>query len=330
MADEAVPAVTVVVAFYKPAIAAAKRQIDSLLAQSGVRLSIVAVLDGPETADDPALAHLLARPGIEITRNPQALGVRGAFGSGLRLALSKAAGIAQFFAYADQDDIWHPAKLSRSIAVLRSSGAKLVHCDARVVDERGRLIAPSLHRYETRREAGDLLGTLLLNNVTGMTAVFTPDTAKLTLALIDCYRGSLLHDHITAAAAASLGRVVLLDEPLMDYVQHENNQIGARLHHPWRSRAFGIGHLAAYRRMSALLFEERRPIASALAARGLLPPHIATMFLAGSTPGYLSLIISCGMAIWRMVVQGQPRRAMLAIRMMDAAFMQRRRGVSNS
>ena len=328
IAEEDLPAVTVVVAFHKPQMAAAARQIGSLLAQTGVRLSIVAVLDGLETADDPALAGLLDRPGIAIIRHPKPLGVRGAFGSGLRLARSNAANGDSYFAYADQDDFWHPAKLCRCLRLLRSSGAQLVHCDARVVDERGGLIAPSLHRYETRREPRDLLGALLLNTVTGMTAAFTGDTARLTIALIDSYKGNLLHDHITAVAAASLGRVVLLDEALIDYVQHQGNQLGARLHYPWRSRALGAGHLAAYRRTSALMFEERRPLAIALEAHKLLPPALAAMFLAGPAPSYLRLLVCCESAIWHLLAQGQPRRAMLAMRMMDAAFTRRWSGDS--
>jgi hypothetical protein len=256
-----------------------------LLNQTDVKLSLVAVIDGAETARDGALMALLKSAGAAIIINDVVQGPRRAFAEGLRRAIARSPGDEGFFAYCDQDDAWHPDKLWRSVAYLREQGAALVHCDARILDVAGNVIAPSLHRFEGRQEGGDLMATLLLNAVTGMTAVFPARTARAALSVLDRYNGPLLHDHVTAAVAASLGKIAFVNEALVDYVQHGANQIGARRPRPaLRLRALGLTHLAAYRATSAEIFEERRVIASALADEDLLPLDTAMMFLVGQRP----------------------------------------------
>lgn len=313
-------AVTVIIAFHKPDIGLAKRQIDSILAQAGVTLSGVAVLDGDETADDAALRDLIAAAGFDVVTNPEPLGVKGAFASGLERALAQA-GDGQFFCYADQDDDWHVEKLARLAAHAQRSGAALVHCDARVVAEDGTLIANSLHRYESRREPNDLLGTLLLNTVTGMTCLFPMMTARLALALMTQYNGSFLHDHITAIAAASIGPQIYLDEALVDYVQHGGNKIGAKLHQSMaRRRAVGSQHMALYRKTSEAMYQERRAVAQLLAQRGLLPRPLQLMFRTGHPAGVTSMMWAYTRSLFRLFAELDFRRWMLAMRMMDAAL----------
>lgn len=314
------PDVTVIVAFHKPTLSAAARQIESLSRQSNVALSIVAVLDGAETATDEELGLLLERHGCRAVALHEQHGVRRAFAAGLAVALSEHTGPGRLFGYCDQDDVWHPAKLEKTCAVLSAHGAALAHCDATITDEEGQLTAPSLQAYESRREPGDLFGMLLLNTVTGMTAVFTRKTAEVASRLCNGFSGKLLHDHLTGIAAASLGRVIFTGEALVDYVQHAGNQVGARPHIAWRSRALGIGHFAAYRRTSAALFHERRGAALLLSGEGLLPWSLRAMFVTGRRSNVLALMLGYGIAIIKLLLTGDRRRAMLALRMFDAGF----------
>lgn len=315
------PSVCVVVAVHKPSLPLLGKQIDSLAAQAGVKLSLVAVIDGADTARDGALMALLRGAGAAIVINDVAQGARRSFAEGLRRAIARSPGDAGYFAYCDQDDVWHPEKLSRSIAVLRDQGAALVHCDARVLDEKGSVIAPSLFRFEARQESTDLLGTLLLNSVTGMTAVFPARTARTALTVLDRYQGPLLHDHVTAAVAASIGRIVFIDEALVDYVQHGANQIGAKRPRPaLRSRAVGLSHLSAYRATSSEIFEERRALASVLAQEDLLPQDIGAMFLIGQRPRIAGFVTTYMRAVRQLLGAGQFHRVRLAARMMDAGL----------
>ena len=317
--DPDLPLVTVVAAFHVPAPALVRRQIASIVGQTGVRLNLVGVLDGAETASDAGLTGSLRQEGFDIIVNDEARGVRAAFEAGLRHAISRAAGPG-YFAYSDQDDVWHLDKLAKSVAELRTNAAQMVYCDARVVDAEGHVIATSLHDYEARQEPADLLQHLLLNAVSGMTAVFTEPAARLAAAMMRGNQTVLLHDHITAVAAASLGAVVRLPEPLVDYVQHESNQLGAMPRAPaWRRRGLGVGHLSAYRTTSAAIFNERRLVAAALAREGQLPRPLSTMFLI-HRPSFASFEATYLAAIAALLKQGQRRRAMLCLRLMDAAF----------
>ncbi len=320
----------VVVAFHRPDHGLALRLIDSLLAQSGVDIAVVAVLDGAETCGDAALAALLDDPRIDLRRSAVALGVRGAFAFGLKRALVLYPDERTCFAYADQDDCWHRDKLARSLARLRQTAASLVHCDARVTDEDGKVIAPSLHDFESRRNADTPLEALLLNAVSGMTALFNAATARLACRLMDNLDSGLLHDHLTAVAAASLGPVAFLPEVLVDYVQHGGNALGARevLHRPWYRRAMTARDLAAYRGTSRHIFEERRPLALALRKEGLLSRELAEMFLVSEPlPSFPRLVLRYWAAMLRLFLAGQSRRGFLCFRVMDGAW-QRRRGIT--
>lgn len=314
------PTVTVILALHRPSVQLARRQVDSLAGQTGVDLSCVAVLDGSETADDPELRQILAQPRIEIVVHREAQGVRAAFAAGLSRGLASAKDGECFFAYCDQDDVWHADKLARCCALAKATGASLVHCDARVMSEKGDVIAPSLHRYEKRSEAANLLEALLLNCVTGMTTLFPLRTAKLALVLMQSFDGEMLHDHITAVAAASLGKVVFLDAALVDYVQHPDNQLGARVYRPyWGPRAIGLSHVSAYRQTSLAIYLERRKLALLLAGEGQLPQHLAVLFKAGRTPGKVVVFVWYYIATLLLLLKWQYRRAVLCGRMMDAA-----------
>ena len=314
------PRVAVIVAFHEAGRDLVERQVDSLLRQEGVALRLIGVLDGANTAGDQELTGYLERCGFDLIRNDTPLGPGAAFGKGLAFALESSRG-EEWFAYCDQDDVWHAAKLARSLARLQETSAQLVHCDARVVGEDGHIIANSLHRYERREEPEDLLQHLLLNAVTGMTSLFTARTARRAVGLIEANATSILHDHLTALAAASLGRVDFLPEPLVDYVQHGGNQVGANAYDPAaRRRSLGLGHLLAYRAKSSRMFAERRAAAAALAAAGALPQPLAIMFMI-QRAGLVRLSATYTAAIVRMLLHGQRRRAMLCIRMMDAAVM---------
>jgi hypothetical protein len=316
------PPVAVVMALHKPVMAQVKAQLASLLAQKGVRLHGTAMLDGAETAADGELRALLDDAGFALVATAEAQGARAAFAKGLKVALGAAEENA-LFAYCDQDDVWHAQKLARLAGFLAETRSELVYCDARVVEEGGRLIAPSLHRFESREEPQGLLQHLLLNAVSGMTALFTRRTAELAVALMrDCEDNSLLHDHLTALAAASLGETWHLAEPLVDYVQHAGNALGAKPHmRAWKKRTLGVGPLSLYRATSRAMFEQRRSAAQALARAGVLPRKLEAMFLT-RRPGFFEFEYAYANSVLALLAQGQYRRAMLCIRMWDAALSQ--------
>ena len=315
--------VVIIAAFHEPDHDLARRLIASLLGQSEVAVNVVAVLDGAATASDTAVRDMLAGQRIITMVLDEPQGVRGAFAAGLARALALHPGDDACFAYADQDDIWQADKLRHLLAALGQDGVSLAHCDARVIARDGTLIAPSLHAFEHRQDPRNLLEALLINSISGMTALFTAPVARLAVRLMTGLDSTLLHDHVTAAAAAALGRIVSVDRPLVDYVQHEGNVLGARELRQRRffERSFRRSDIAAYRATTQRIFDDRRAVILALQAAGLLPQRLADMFVSGPRrPAAWRMIWHYDAAFFRMCLGGQVRRGMLCIRLLDAAL----------
>ncbi len=317
------PAVAVILSVHKPEPILLRRHIESLLAQDGVTLRIFAAVDGDETLNDHQTRALLDRAAISVLPSPEPLGIRDSFIRGLGSALAAANSGEMLYAFADQDDHWHPRKLEISARFLAAKTAMLVHCDAAVVGDDGVVIAASLHRYEARQAAQSLFDHLLINSVTGMTSLFTAEAARLAVRLAAGLPSTILHDHLTAIAAAALGRTCWIDEPLVDYVQHGSNSLGAvaRPTRSWRSRAISLADLSRYRQTSAAIFEDRRGIVINLQREGVKLGPLREMFLADGNPGRWRLSRLYASAAADLLRRKQARRAVLCLRLMDAALM---------
>ncbi len=163
---------------------------------------------------------------LRVLRNEAPLGVTANF----EQALSACTG--DLIALSDQDDVWHPDRLHRIVTVFRNRpDLQLVHTDARLVDADGHPLGTTLLNTlgvspSDRRavHSGRAIDALLRRNiVTGATMV-------LRRGLVERARpfpASWVHDEWLAVVAAASGEMDLLDDALVDYRQHEGNQIGA-------------------------------------------------------------------------------------------------------
>jgi glycosyltransferase involved in cell wall biosynthesis len=131
-----------------------------------------------------------------------------------------------YFALCDQDDVWLPDKLEKSVSLLESSGADLVYTDLKVVDENLNGLAPSMWRLSNIVPvAGRALVPLILkNSVTGCTVVGRTSMLKKALPFPE---GIPMHDWWLGLVAAGGNGVVPLKEATALYRQHGNNEIGA-------------------------------------------------------------------------------------------------------
>ncbi len=140
---------------------------------------------------------------------------------------------AAYCALADQDDIWHPARLSEQLnrmrkAEERSPGAPvLVYSDSEVIDTTGNLIHRSFMEYQGihHEETGALNVLLCQNFVTGNTVMTNRPLLKLAVPVPGT---ALMHDWWLALWAAALGRLEFIDKPLVSYRQHAKNAVGAK------------------------------------------------------------------------------------------------------
>ena len=145
-----------------------------------------------------------------------------------------APGEPTYWMFADQDDLWHPDKVEKTLRAMRRAEAEtggripvLVHCDMRVVDEAGTEISPSYVRYQQMSPERCALNQLLVqNNVTGGALMMNGALVRLLLSR-PVPRHAVMHDHWAALAAAAFGKIVFLDEALYDYRQHGGNVLGA-------------------------------------------------------------------------------------------------------
>lgn len=213
------PAVTVLMPVYNGE-RFLREQVYSILAQQYVDTRLVIVDDG-STDNSFALATELAEKERRIRlveRRPHA-------GLIPTVACLLSYVDTPYFAMSDQDDVWDPDKLHRSIARIKQTGSKLVYSDVRVIDEVGTVVEDS---YWTSRAIRPVSGTNLLpvvfrNPIFGHTIVATADVA-LSVDKFPC--DLVFYEVWLAAAATRLGSIGYINHQLGSYRIHSSNVVG--------------------------------------------------------------------------------------------------------
>jgi glycosyltransferase involved in cell wall biosynthesis len=217
-------------------------QLDSILAQTYEPVHIICRDDGSKDASLEILsrAQQEAPERISIVKDTFGnLGASKSFALLLQHALNvptSAAGSESpqtpYVALCDQDDIWHPDKLSVCAAELALLEAAhpgkpaLVHSDLQVVAEDGSTIAPSMARYQGLRTQDQAFNAQLLSNtLTGCTSLFNRQLIEKSLPIP---AGAIMHDWWLSLVASAFGVRTYIDKPLIDYRQHASNAIGAK------------------------------------------------------------------------------------------------------
>lgn len=207
-----------------------REQIDSVLAQEGVAVRILARDDGSSDGTQDILReYASAHPDrFELLQDDKRTGTaRGNFG----LLLQATTG--PYAAFCDQDDVWLPHKLAVSMARMQALEAQhgpltplLIYTDLRVVDEQMNTVSESLWQSNSLAnvQTPTLAGLLLENVVTGCTAL-------LNRPLIDRMQTmpatAQMHDHWAALIAGSLGAMAAVPQATVLYRQHTSNVVGA-------------------------------------------------------------------------------------------------------
>lgn len=202
--------------------------LDSLSAQHH-RDWILWLVDDQSTDDSRAQLRAAASrdPRLHLLEGPATpLGALGAFA----WLWARVPPEAEYIAFADQDDLWHPDKLERSLAALRAAEEGttpvLVHTDLEVVGPNLEPMAPSFWRYAgIVPEPATVRRLVAQNVVTGCTVLVN---RALYEAVGPIAAGATMHDAWVACVAAAVGRVVALHEPTVRYRQHAHNALGAR------------------------------------------------------------------------------------------------------
>jgi glycosyltransferase involved in cell wall biosynthesis len=205
-------------------------QLESIIGQSRPPQEIVICDDGSTDETRSLLETFAAESPVPIALhfNEQNLGSVKNF----EKAISMCTG--ELIALSDQDDVWRRDKLQLIVeAFNKSPSAGLVFSDAEIVDENLRPLNRRMwdevgfdaHKRKLLR-TGRALEVLIPGwTVTGATMALRSHFVKLSLPIPDGI--AMIHDGWIALTIAAVADVVALDEPLIQYRQHERQQIGA-------------------------------------------------------------------------------------------------------
>ena len=200
-----------------------REQIDSILAQEGCEVTLVVRDDGSSDGTCTILQEYMDR-GLLRWYTGQNLGPAKSF-----MDLVMQAPEADYYAFADQDDIWDADKLATGMECLRDClGPACYGANSRLVDSNG----VSMNILTDRRAKGVvrplkcLLAALFHGGITGCSMVMN---RALIAAVQRCGAPDkmIMHDLFIQQICLSLGGVMLFDgRPHMSYRQHGKNTVG--------------------------------------------------------------------------------------------------------
>jgi glycosyltransferase involved in cell wall biosynthesis len=185
------------------------------------------VCDDRSTDNTVELLESFARSAsfpVRIQVNPANLGSTRNFDRAMRLCTGN------LIAFCDQDDVWHATRLSRCAQALHDNPQLgLVFSNAQLIDERGMQLPGGLwdnfdfgSAIRERIRHGDMLPLVRYRFVTGATIMLRAQLREYICPAA----GEWLHDGWIATLAACLAGIGFLEEPLIQYRVHRQQQVG--------------------------------------------------------------------------------------------------------
>ena len=202
-----------------------REQLDSILAQAEVDVHLFVRDDGSSDGTKDILVEYESKHDNVTVELAQNVGVGNSFMN----ALYSVPDTYDYYAFADQDDIWCDNKLIEAVKLLQSSGMALYASNQENVDKDGNSLgmryAPDKNIHLT---PVSIIGE---NTVAGCTFVFTRElflklTAEESRPTPELLRNRI-HDVWVAAAASVNGGIVYDERAFIKYRQHGNNVVGS-------------------------------------------------------------------------------------------------------
>lgn len=194
-----------------------KEQIDSILSQEDIEVSLLIRDDGSTDKTINILENIVKENKNVTYYTGKNIGVARSF-----MDLVYKSKEVDYYAFADQDDVWNSNKIISAIQKIENDNNKpsLYISALEVVDEQ-------LNTIEIKKVTGNfcLEGEMAKNFATGCTMVFN----KKLCNIIKIYNPSyiIMHDSwITRVCYAIGGNVVIDENTYIKYRQHGNNVVG--------------------------------------------------------------------------------------------------------
>lgn len=136
----------------------------------------------------------------------------------------------EYYMLSDQDDVWLPEKIEKSLEKMKKENADLVFGDLEVVDENLNTIYPSFNDYmKLSRKINKYINSYkinyLYNCVTGCTVLSKKKFIEKLIPFPDSSK-YMIHDYWLGIQLAINGKLAYMPEKYIKYRQHGNNQVG--------------------------------------------------------------------------------------------------------
>lgn len=216
------PLVSILLAIYNPNLEWLKEQLISLNNQDYDNIELIVIDDcsKEKICGVDFFSNFITKFSFDFIKLDVNHGSNKAFENLTKLANGK------YIAYCDQDDIWCENKISLMVDRLEKTGSNLVCSDLFIVDKFGKLIADSITKVRKRhifREGEDLTQHLIISNfATGCAMMMKTDVAKAAIP----FEETLVHDHWLTLWSSIDGTIEFINQPLVYYRQHDDNQTG--------------------------------------------------------------------------------------------------------
>ncbi len=230
-------------------------QLDSILSQKGVQVSILVRDDGSGDGTQRILRNYAKKYANLSAYSGQNLGTAKSF-----FHLLKHAGCScSYYAFADQDDVWLEGKLAHAVSCLEKMerkypGRPLLYAGNVIYASKDLRIQQTVPARCVRKPS---FGNALTENICiGCTQVFNRKLLELVRSHLP--DGTVLHDWWMYLSASYFGSVYYDPNAYILYRQHEKNQIGMQKTAAarWKNRALHFGGLRHKLSWQAALFRD--------------------------------------------------------------------------
>ncbi len=212
--------VSILMAIYKPNIKWLIEQISSLNAQTYGNIELIVYNDCPDDMInyEKIYRKYITNFNFKIIHGEINLGSTLAFGKLTEMADGK------YIAYCDQDDVWLPNKIEILVNEIEKNDADLICSDMYVIDAKSNIVATSITQVRPRYifyNGESVFENVIVHNwVTGCTVLVKTEFAKNALP----FPKEFVHDVWLAAYVGAYGKILNLNESLIKYRIHYDNQ----------------------------------------------------------------------------------------------------------
>jgi glycosyltransferase involved in cell wall biosynthesis len=219
--------VYVVIPVFNPNTKYFMEQISSISKQTYKNIEVVFVIsdNSSENIVTKLSNNIINNFSVLVPENK--LGSYRAFEYGIKNIVDRNIEYDYYVALCDQDDIWNEDKLEICIRGMEEGSCDLIHSDAFVISGDGEVISESLFKLERRHRRTSPISLLYINNITGMTSVFSKKVAMHSLPFPNQSSTFFHHDLWLGLIASIMDGIKYIDQPLVSYRQHRDNVVGA-------------------------------------------------------------------------------------------------------